>query len=71
MTSCVVLYPAKQTLAGHRDASHHKSFDVAVCSFRYKDIYGPSHGVIWLWVKNWYPEWNPGKWTHGLKPAVP
>ena len=26
---------------------------------------------IWLWVKNRYPKWNPGKWTHGLKPAVP
>ena len=25
----------------------------------------------WLWVKNMYPKWNPGKWKHGLKPAVP
>ena len=23
----------------------------------------------WLWVKNGYPKWNPGKWKHGLKPA--
>ena len=25
----------------------------------------------WLRVKNGYPKWNPGKWKHGLKPAVP
>ena len=25
---------------------------------------------IWLWVKNGYPKWNPGKWNQGLKPAV-
>ena len=25
---------------------------------------------MWLWVKR-YPNWNPGKWKHGLKPAVP
>ena len=24
-----------------------------------------------LWVKNRYPKWNPGKWKHGLKAAVP
>ena len=23
-----------------------------------------------LWVKNLYPKRNPGKWNHGLKPAV-
>ena len=23
------------------------------------------------WVKKRYPKWNPGKWKHGLKPAVP
>ena len=22
-------------------------------------------------VKNRYPKWNPGKWKHGLEPAVP
>ena len=22
---------------------------------------------IWLWVKNMYPTWSPGKWKHGLK----
>ena len=26
---------------------------------------------IWLWGKSMYPNWNPGKWKHGLKPAVP
>ena len=26
---------------------------------------------IWLWVKHGYPQWNPGKWNKGLKPAVP
>ena len=26
---------------------------------------------ICLWVKNRYPKWNPGKWKHGPKPAVP
>ena len=25
----------------------------------------------WQWVKNRYPKWNPGKWKHGLKSAVP
>ena len=25
----------------------------------------------WLWVKNMYPKWNPGKWKLGPKPAVP
>ena len=25
----------------------------------------------WLWVKDRYPEWNPGKWTYGRKPAGP
>ena len=25
----------------------------------------------WLWVKNMYPKWNPGKWNQGLKPVVP
>ena len=24
----------------------------------------------WLWVKDRYPKWNPGKWKHGLKPVV-
>ena len=28
-----------------------------------------SETIIWLWVKNRYPKWNPGK-KHGLKPAV-
>ena len=27
--------------------------------------------AMWLWVKNRYPKWNPGKWKHGLEPAVP
>ena len=26
---------------------------------------------IWLWLKKRYPEWNPGKWKHGPKPASP
>ena len=26
---------------------------------------------IWLWVKNRYPKWNPGKSNQGLKPVVP
>ena len=25
----------------------------------------------WLWGKNRYPKWNPGKWKHGPKPVVP
>ena len=25
---------------------------------------------MWLWVKNRYPTWNPGKWTHPLKPVI-
>ena len=25
----------------------------------------------WLWVKNRYLKWNPGKWKHGPKPAIP
>ena len=30
------------------------------------------HGVLmWLWVKNRYPKWNPGKWKHGPTPVVP
>ena len=24
-----------------------------------------------VWVKSQYPKWNPGKWKHGPKPAVP
>ena len=28
-------------------------------------------GIIWLWVKNAYPKWNPGRWNQRLKPAVP
>ena len=27
--------------------------------------------TTWLRVKNRYPKWNPGKWKHGLTPAVP
>ena len=23
----------------------------------------------WVWVKHWYPTWNPGTWKKGLKPA--
>ena len=26
---------------------------------------------IWLWIKTRCPKWNPGKWKHGPKPAVP
>ena len=26
--------------------------------------------ITWQWVKNRYPKWYPGKWTHGLKTAV-
>ena len=29
------------------------------------------HDIIWVRVKNRYPKWNPGKWKHGPKPAVP
>ena len=25
----------------------------------------------WLWVKNRYSKWNPGKWKRGLQSAVP
>ena len=29
-------------------------------------------GVLCVWVTNRVtPKWNPGKWKHGLKPAVP
>ena len=28
-------------------------------------------GVMRLWVKSMYPKWNPVKWKHGPKPAVP
>ena len=24
----------------------------------------------WVWVKNRYPEWNPGKWKQRLQPVV-
>ena len=24
-----------------------------------------------MWVKNRYTKWDPGKWKHGRKPAVP
>lgn len=27
--------------------------------------------VIWLWVKNMFPNWNPGRWKLGLQPAGP
>ena len=27
-------------------------------------------GKNWLWVKNGYPKWNPGKWKQRRKPAV-
>ena len=27
--------------------------------------------AMWLWVKNRYPKWNPGKWEHGPKPEAP
>ena len=31
-----------------------------------------SHGrAIWLWVKNGYPKYNPGKWSQGLNSAAP
>ena len=30
-----------------------------------------SYISTWLWVKNRYPKWNPSKWKHGPKPAVP
>ena len=29
------------------------------------------HCCNWLWVKNRYPKWNPGKLKQRLKPAVP
>ena len=25
----------------------------------------PDQKDTWLWVKNRYPKWNPGKWQHG------
>ena len=30
-----------------------------------------SYVSMWLWVKNRYPKWNPGKWQHGQTPVVP
>ena len=38
-----------------------------------KDTTGqvPSLFSTWVWVKNRYPKLIPGKWKHGLKPAVP
>ena len=27
--------------------------------------------LMWLWVKNRYPQWNPGKWKRRLTSAVP
>ena len=32
---------------------------------------GQYHEYRWLWVKKRHPEWSPGTWKHGLKPAVP
>ena len=29
-----------------------------------------SQPITWLWAKNAYPKWNPGKWNQRLKPAV-
>ena len=37
---------------------------IAICAAR--SAHG---GKRWLWVKNRYPKWNPGKRKHGLKPA--
>ena len=31
----------------------------------------PGPNTIWLWVKNRYPKWNPGKCKYGRKPAGP
>ena len=31
----------------------------------------PPPSPKWLWLKNRYPKWNPGKWKLGLKPAGP
>ena len=31
---------------------------------------GMVRAEVRLWVKNMYQKWNPGKWKHGLKPAV-
>ena len=30
----------------------------------------PLFKATWVWVENRYPKWNPGRWKHGLKPAV-
>ena len=32
---------------------------------------GNAGAFKWLWVKNRCPKWNPGKWKHERKPAVP
>ena len=29
------------------------------------------HALPHVWVKKGYPNWNPGNWKHGLKPARP
>ena len=43
--------------------------------FRPARLLASTVGEAWfvsrLWVKNRYPKWNPGKWKHALKSAVP
>ena len=45
---------------GMREKTSTCGTHLATCTFR-----------MWQWAKNRYPTWNPGKWKHGLKPAVP
>ena len=35
------------------------------------DLHGMAMSLSGCGSKNRYPKWNPGKWKHGLKPAVP
>ena len=61
-----------------RENADQLSMGMCICIYIYTCACG--HNVymyiyiyiyIWLWAKNRYPKWNPGKWKHGLKPAVP
>ena len=82
---CLKLRTPRQMVAFHWcpfqiDTHTHTHMTLTIQEHPFKDSSIPTvsqhkallkEALVWLWVKNVYPLWNPSTGNQGLKPAVP
>ena len=57
-------------IASHRLAQHILQCLSCLKNLQ-RDVSSANQTPIWLWIKNRYPKWHPGKWKQRLKFVVP